>query len=77
MRRAALAAKPTTTTIPIVFSAGGDPVSLGLVASLNRPGANVTAIANLSAELNPKQLQLLHEVVPNAAASAGFPQQRI
>jgi ABC-type uncharacterized transport system substrate-binding protein len=63
---AALAAKPATTTIPIVFSAGGDPVALGLVASLSRPGANVTGIANLSAELNPKQLQLLRGVLPNA-----------
>jgi putative ABC transport system substrate-binding protein len=63
---AALAAKAATMTIPIVFASAGDPVTLGLVASLNRPGANVTGSAVLADEPSPKQLQLLRELLPNA-----------
>jgi putative ABC transport system substrate-binding protein len=67
---AALAAKAATTIIPIVFATGGDPVALGLVSSLNRPGTNVTGSAVLEVELVPKRLQLLRQVIPNGTLGA-------
>lgn len=62
-----LAARGATTTIPIVFSIGVDPVAYGLVASLSKPGGNMTGVAELISELGPKRLQLLHELLPKAA----------
>jgi putative ABC transport system substrate-binding protein len=67
---ASLAAKATSGTIPIVFETGGDPIQLGLVTSLNRPGGNVTGVTQLVQETGPKLLELVHELLPTAHAMA-------
>ena len=67
---AALAARAATTTIPIVFQGGFDPVAVGLVGSLRRPGGNLTGVSTLGVQLGPKQLELLHELIPTAGTIA-------
>ena len=67
---AVVAAQAATTTIPIVFEAGSDPVRLGLVTNLNCPGGNVTGVSSLIVEVAPKRLEWLHELLPTAKAMA-------
>jgi len=70
--QATVAAKAETTTIPIVFMTSADPVQVGFVASLNRPGGNLTGMTSLGTETNRKRLQLLHELLPNGGTIAAL-----
>jgi putative ABC transport system substrate-binding protein len=70
--QATVAAKAATTTIPIVFITGGDPVQIGFVPSLSRPGGNLTGVTTLDMELGPKRLELLHELLPKAETIAAL-----
>src|SRR5262249_29858084 len=69
---AAVAAKATTTTIPIVFTVGGDPIKMGLIDSLNRPGGNITGVSFLASDIVAKMLEALHELMPKAARIAAL-----
>jgi putative tryptophan/tyrosine transport system substrate-binding protein len=64
---AALAAKSATTTVPIVFEMGADPIAIGLVGSLSRPEGNLTGVSSLNVEVTPKRLEIIHELIPTAA----------
>jgi len=68
----ALAAKAATTTIPIVFAVAVDPIKVGLVASLNRPGGNLTGVTNMNVEIGPKRVELLHTLLPTATVFAAL-----
>jgi putative ABC transport system substrate-binding protein len=68
--QAVLAAQAATSTIPIVFESGSDPVRLGFVATLNRPGGNITGVASMIVEVGPKRLDLLHELLPTVGVMA-------
>ena len=74
---AALAAKSATTTIPIVFEMGADPIATGLVQTLNRPGGNITGVTSLNVQVTPKRLEILHEAVPVASVIAIFSTQLV
>jgi putative tryptophan/tyrosine transport system substrate-binding protein len=68
----AMAAKAATTTIPVAFEVAVDPVEIGLIGSLSRPGGNITGVTNLNVELGPKKLELLHRLVPAAPRIAAL-----